>query len=202
MKVTLLVAMLCTAAWPMLAQETECTKINADLDRLACYDKQSGRTPAVEVKVDPTSEWFTQTQLSKLTDQKGVYLSVSSKENVSCRWDNKSKALLTVRCHENTTSVYISTKCHMVSSDYNDYGRVNYRIDSNPAKSVDMNESTDNRALGLWAGGKSIPFIKEMIGGSKFVARFTPYNESPVILEFNISGLEKAILPVREQCKW
>lgn len=90
----------------------------------------------------------------------------------------------------------------MVSSDYNDYGRVNYRIDSNPAKSVDMNESTDNRALGLWSGGKSIPLIKEMIGSSKFVARFTPYNESPVIMEFNISGLEKAILPVREQCKW
>lgn len=90
----------------------------------------------------------------------------------------------------------------MVSSEYNDYGDVTYRIDENPSKSIAMDESTDNRALGLWSGGQAIPFIKQMLGGQTMVTRFTPYNDSPVTAEFNISGLDKAIIALREQCKW
>lgn len=184
------------------SQEMDCKTMEADLDRLACYDKQSGRTPVtVTQRVEPT-EWVTETKVSKLTDEKGVYLSVSSKEPVLCRWNNRNKATLVVRCHENKTSVYLTTECHMVSSEYNDYGDVTYRIDENPSKSIAMDESTDNRALGLWSGGQAIPFIKQMLGGQTMVTRFTPYNDSPVTAEFNISGLDKAIIALREQCKW
>lgn len=37
-----------------------------------------------------------------------------------------------------------------------------YRLDNNKAKTVSMQASTDNEALGLWRGGSSIPMIKNM----------------------------------------
>jgi hypothetical protein len=37
----------------------ECRRINNDLDRLACYDKSSGRTPEVEVYLSEQNPWRT-----------------------------------------------------------------------------------------------------------------------------------------------
>ncbi|MFK4823175.1 type VI secretion system-associated protein TagO, partial [Paenochrobactrum sp. BZR 588] len=100
------------------------------------------------------------------------------------------------------TSLYINTGCHMTSSDYNDYGDVTYRLDSDKARKVGMAESTDNKALGLWSGGKSIPVIKQMLSKDEMVVRMTPYGQSPFTATFKIAGLSDAIKPLREECKW
>lgn len=87
-------------------------------------------------------------------------------------------------------------------SDNRGGGRVDYRIDDNPADYRSMEESSDNKALGLWSGGRSIPFIKSLFGGETIFMRASPFNESPVEMTFNISGLEEAIEPLREACGW
>lgn len=183
-------------------QEADCPKIDNDLDRLACYDRTSGRTPTATTTATPNSEWVVNTKVSPLTDQKGIYAHLESATEIFCRWSKGSKAYLTLRCHENVTAATISTECHMVSSPYNDYGKVHYRVDDHPAKTANMQESTDNRSLGLWSGGKAIPFIKQLLGGQKLIVQFTPFNENTVTAEFNISGVDAAIKDLREQCKW
>ncbi|MHA4733259.1 type VI secretion system-associated protein TagO [Ensifer adhaerens] len=30
----------------------------------------------------------------------------------------------------------------------------------------------------------------------------TPYGDNPIMLEFDISGLDQAVKPLREQCGW
>jgi len=62
-------------------------------------------------------------------------------------------------------------------------------------------ESTDHKALGL-SGASSIAFIKEMFGAQRLFIRATPFNESAVTGEFNISGLDDAIKPLRKACGW
>jgi type VI secretion system protein VasI len=202
MRVTILALALALPCDGALAQQSTCGTVEDSIERLACYDKESGRTPKIETTNDPKSDWVVRTQVSKLTDQKGVYLSLESKDRVSCRFNQGSKAMLMIRCHENTTSIYLSSECHMTSSEYNDYGDVTYRVDDKPSVKAKFEESTDNKSLGAWEGGKAIPIIKRLMSGSNLVMQFTPYNESPKITEFNIAGLDQVIGPLREQCKW
>lgn len=179
-----------------------CIKINNDLDRLTCYDQEHGRTPKKEPIATPAGKWEILQETSKITDQKTIVLSLPSDDLVNCRWNRGERISLVIRCLESKTVLYFATNCHMTSSEYNNYGNITYRLDSAPAETVSGDASTDNKALGLWRGGSAIPMIKKMFGKSMMIVRMMPYGESPFTASFQISGLEQAIRPLRESCKW
>lgn len=182
------------------AQDT-CVKIDNDLDRLGCYDRTSGRTGKVETITSP-GKWSSASEASKLTDDNTITLTLDSNEVIDCGWNNGAKITLVVRCQEKKTAVYFVTGCHMASSEYDDYGKIEYRIDAQKARSVDADASTDNKALGLWSGASAIPLIKQMTSGRQMVTRMTPYSESPFTATFDIVGLDEAIKPLRKECAW
>ncbi len=179
-----------------------CIFVKSDTDRLSCYDEESGiKLPSKAASI--RSDWNVVTETSVLTDDKNVYISTNSKERIACGWaSNSSTATLLVRCQENTTAIYLRTDCHVASSDYDNYGDITYRIDDLPAKTRGFSASSNNKALGLWSGGASIPFIKRLLGHDKLIMRFTPYSESPETVTFNIAGLNEKIKPLREACNW
>jgi len=184
------------------ADVAECVRIESDLDRLACYDKASGKTPT-ETNLNPTGKWGVRVEKSDFKDTTDVYMSVASDDPINCgRISGPRYAQLYLRCQENSTAIYISTQCHLTSSRYNDYGSVDVRIDDARSRKIPMDSSTSNDSLGLWSGGRAIPFIKTMLGGDIMLVRFTPYGESPVTARFQISGLDEAIKPLRESCGW
>lgn len=183
------------------AQDIEdCARIDSDLDRLACYDRAAGRTPAVSQTTPAEGDWSVRTETSELTDETNVFMSVHSEEDINCGWNRGGRIQLLVRCMENTTSVIFLTDCHMTS--HGGYGVVDYRVDDNPARDIRMEESTSNRALGLWVGRRSIPFIRNLFGARQLIARMTPYAENPFTVTFDIAGLEDAIAPLRAACNW
>lgn len=189
------------------AEPASCIRVENDLDRLACYDKAHGRTSKFEpLKVDATlktpGEWVATVETSKLTDKTNVFMSVRSKETIRCGFGFNDKISLIIRCQDEKTSLYISTGCHLVSSEYNDYGDVTYRLDKDAAQKRGFSESTNHSALGLWSGGDAIPFIKGMFGKSSLLVKMTPYSESPFTATFDITGLSEVIKPLREACKW
>lgn len=179
-----------------------CLKINNDLDRLACYDNQLGRTPQRTTLPSPPGKWSVQEETSKITDEKTVILTLDSEERVNCGWNRGSHISIVIRCMEKKTALYFNTGCHMTSSTYDDYGNITYRLDSTPAQTVSGRSSTDSKALGLWSGSTAIPLIKKMFGKSSFVVRMTPYGENPFTATFSIHGLEQAIMPLRKSCNW
>lgn len=184
-----------------VAAASVCLEVENDLDRLTCYDREAGRTPVVEA-VDTQSKWRVNIETSKMTDDTNVFMFLESNENVNCGWNGGQTISLIVRCMENTTAVYFSTGCHMTSSRYNNYGDVTYRLDDQKSKTKRFQDSTDNKALGLWRGSLSIPFLKEMLGKQKMLVRMTPYGESAFTAEFDISNIEKEIEPLRKSCGW
>lgn len=184
------------------ANADNCISIENDLDRLACYDRAEGRTPKVERVTAPPGKWVVQKETSKLTDQTNVFLGLESDEKVNCGWNRGEKITLVVRCHENTTSLYFNTECHMASSGYSNYGEVQYRLDDGKAQSFNGDASTNNRSLGLWSGGRSIPIIKSMFSKKQMVVRMTPYGENPFTATFDITGLQEAAGPLRKSCGW
>ncbi|MDP2495878.1 type VI secretion system-associated protein TagO [Shimia thalassica] len=192
---------LCLAA--TASHASECLAIDNDLDRLACYDRESGRTPVTDVleNTPATGNWNIRTKTSDFKDTTDVYMTVESSEAVSCRsYGNANRITLMVRCLENTTSIFFYGDCHF--ADHNGYDKVEYRIDDNPAGSRRFDSSTDSKALGLWNGGSSIPFVKKLIGADELLLRATPFSESPITMKFNIVGLDEAIKPLRKECGW
>lgn len=201
MRRLLLVALTVGAAGAVAAAPADCVKVDSDLDRLACYDKESGRT-STPLQSPAAGKWRMETRTNALTDKTDVFLGVESEEVVNCGWNRGAKIMLQMRCMENTTSLVIATGCHMTSSQYNDYGDVTYRLDEEPARTVGMVESTNNRSLGLWNGGRSIPVIKQMLGKARMIVKMTPFSENPFTATFNISGLDASIEPLRQACGW
>jgi len=102
---------------------------------------------------------------------------------------------------EDTTAIQFQVGDHFLS-DIQGYSKVEYRLDTAPMASKTFRASTSNETLGLWSGRSAIPFVKQMLGRDRMIVRITPYNESPVMMEFTIAGLQKDIATLRETCKW
>lgn len=174
-----------------------CASISSDAQRLACYDMEYKPAPTISI----SSKWSVSENLSPMDDSKTVTLHLESSEPIQNRYRGVSAADLYIRCQEKTTALYFVYADNFLSS-IQGYGQVTYRVDDKPSAKKNMTESTDNKALGLWSGGASIPFVKSMFGGENLVVRITPFNESPVTAQFQISGLEDAIKPLRAACGW
>lgn len=187
-------------AGPSIAQDvTHCVEIDDPDTRLSCFDDAFVETD-VEQPI-PQSDWSVRVDRSALDDSKTVVLTLSSKDQFLSQYSQLESGTLIIRCMENTTSLYTIWGGHFMSDNGNS-GRVDYRVDDKTASRVSMRESSDNKALGLWNGGQSIPFIKRLFDAKQLYIRATPYSESAVEMSFNITGLQKAIEPLREACSW
>lgn len=174
-----------------------CAIISDDARRLSCYDAVFRVS---EEPTKPVGDWTVSEETSKVDDSKTVFLSVRSIDRIRGRFGNKKRAVLMLRCKENTTSAFINFGGHFMSSL--NHGTVTYRVDKRPSRRKRMTNSNNHTALGLWSGGTAIPFIKELFGGKRLYVSATPMSESAVEAEFNIGGLETAIAPLRKACNW
>ena len=50
--------------------------------------------------------------------------------------------------------------------------------------------------------GSAVVRCLEQIGHDNLLIRVTPYNESPVMFDFDIRGMSKAIGPLQNACGW
>jgi hypothetical protein len=76
---------------------------------------------------------------------------------------------------------------------------VRLRYDDDAATSVVMAQSTDNKALFF---PDPMSSIIRMWSAQMLLVGFTPFNASPVMIRFDVSGLPFAIQPLREACGW
>ena len=189
------------------AETNKCNLITDDAERLICYDEKfpvekSAKQVALDkLKEDLNAgEWFVNKAKSKADDSVEVIMSVTGKDSTFCPFKKKPHQL-TLRCIENKTSLVLTFGGCFVSG-INGGGRVLLRHDKEQAININMTESTDNKALGLWSGGKSIPVIKRLLEKKSLYVRATPFNDSPVETTYNIAGLKNAIKPLRAACGW
>lgn len=181
----------------------ECMRVNSDKDRLECYDAAAGRTPKSEQPSMITNgSWKIREETSKFTHQKIVTMTTSTDDAIDCGQSKSAPITLTLRCQEHETAIYFASQCHMTSSDENNYGEVDIRLDDEEWFVMDMDASTDEKSLGLWIGYWSVPLIKRMFGKERLTALMTPYKELPVSVQVNVAGLEQQIAPLRQACNW
>lgn len=188
------------AAAPAFAQE-DCISIEDDGRRLACFDLAFGVKMVEKPSVTDAGKWRVSKETSAMTDDTSVFLTVISDNEVRGRYDNSGPALLVLRCRENTTSALFTFNGHFMS-DIQGKGKIEYRLDDHRMTSIYATVSNDNEALGLWSGGKAIPWIKKLLSKEQLIVRATPYSESSVTATFDIRGIDNVIGDLRETCNW
>ena len=168
---------------------------------MSIHDAASMAAQAEIQEEPPSDRWSVDLQTSKIDDSTNVFVTTPAIKPVQGRFRRETTPYLMLRCMENRTSAYFTFNgLHM--ADIQGYGDVTVRIDKRKADTHHMSASTDSEALGLWSGGRAIPFIKSLFGGENLIVRVTPYSDSPRTVEFKIAGLEEAIAPLRKACNW
>lgn len=181
-----------------LAYASDCTSIENDIARLACYDKASEKS---EVKKEEQQEleefkkeygdWIVDVTESPLNDSKEVTIM-----RVSGDFENRrNPAALILRCKRDTTDAFVSWSEYLGSDNM----KVAYRIDKEEAKNVWWNASSDGRASFI---PKAISFIKSLEGKETIYIEAEKYRGGRVSATFDISGIEEVITPLREACSW
>ncbi len=190
----------------VMSEESRCATTGgpaneSPLQIAAAAPASAAAPPAGAAPAGDTGRWVVSEDESAFDDSRTVVLSVESDDEIRGRFGPPGPASVYLRCMENTTVVYMVMN-DLFLSDIQGFGKVEYRIDAGKAGSVSMTASTDNKALGLWNGGSSIPFIKRLLQGERAVFRATPLNESPVEFAVDLAGIETAVVPLREACSW
>ncbi|OOO46408.1 hypothetical protein BS630_25470 [Rhizobium laguerreae] len=179
----------------------ECTALADGDKRLVCYDEIFKDKSEAAQPTPTNSKWQLATSKSEMDDSATQTLTLTSDDSFAGKFGGTQRATMILRCDEHVTSLYFIMG-DMFLAEIQDYGVISYRVDERKAAQKSFDVSTDNQALGLWSGGSAIPFAKQLFGGKKLVIRVTPYNESPITTTFDITDIENAAKPVREECKW
>ena len=103
--------------------------------------------------------------------------------------------LLVVRCHQRETTVFVVWNEFVGATP-----RVEYRIDEQAPKEQIWNSSSDGGAS--FYPGRVIELLKWMEGHDRFTTKVTPRGKGPITAEFEITGIETALAPIKEKCRW
>lgn len=191
---------------PAMAQDVKlCHGIKRWTERLECYDKATGYTSeritdSVSMKVEsgPSGhQWVREDKASSLDGRRDVWLSVPSTNTQPNQIGNAETARLWVRCMQNTTNAFIT---------FNDYTpdnqTVRYKLDDDPVQTIWMVHMQGGKGVGLWTGGKAIPFVRKMFDRETMVVGYKSFNNQNLEFRFDISGLRKHIDPLASSCNW
>jgi len=174
----------------------KCAVITGDLARLSCYDKlakdnnlsgKQSTAPAIK----GTGKWHVSIDVNPIDDSKSVTLSLNADSGQN-KW--KKGISLIARCRSNTTEMYINWQDYLGGE-----ARVLTRVGDSKALTSEWSLSTDKKATFRRA---PITFLKKMLAANKLIAQVTPYNDNPITVVFDTSGLQNAIKPLRSTCGW
>lgn len=185
----------------LLPEIAACSKEKSSVSRLTCFDAIAAKH-TTSTKTDIAllnSKWRLSTESSKIDDSKTATLSLNAESPIR-GWPNKNETpTLIIRCKERKTEAYIVTGMSPMVEYGSDGSTIRLRIDKKPAFKIHAGKSTDGEALFI---PSAIVQLKKLLGSSTLLFEFTPFNSPPQMTTFNISGIDEAIKPIREVCKW
>lgn len=144
--------------------------------------------------------WITSEDVNPVDDSKTRRALLIADEGKNSRGDAIS---LTIRCKSNTTELYVNWNDYLGDDShdvYDDWKYVTVRVGDEKAHQERWSLSTDNNAT--FTRGSPITLIQKMLKAKRLVLQTTPYNENPITAVFDLTGIEKAVTPIAEECGW
>ncbi len=173
-----------------------CAAINGDLERLQCYDQiaismgldKSQPLPSKDLEA---GNWKITTKRNPIDDTKIVTLTLLS-DNAKNRLGDP--LYLIARCKSGETDLYIGWR-DTINLDPSVVTRIGKQKAENSVWSMSAdNNSTFHR--------EPIKLLKSMLSADSFLAQTILFDGSTKTAIFSTSGLNNAIQPLREACRW
>jgi hypothetical protein len=134
-----------------------------------------------------------------MDDSKGVVFQLEAENEVS-GWLHRQRPTLVLRCQEGKPEAYMVTgMSSSVESGDLERHTVGVRFDEAKAQSQMWGQSTDDKAL---FAPQPVSFIKNVAGAKRLRLQFTPFNASPAIAEFDVTGFGLYIGDIARACHW
>jgi hypothetical protein len=132
-----------------------------------------------------------------MDDSKTVVFSKPATSSIE-GWLARGVPELLARCQEGETDVYVALGMPM-AVESGDTRTVEVRVDGSAARTEYWNESTNGKSL---FSPDAIGFARELSKATRLRLRVTPFNSSPVIVEFNLAGFARAAKELETVCEW
>ena len=109
------------------------------------------------------------------------------------------RPVLTLRCWQGKTSAFVNWRESLGTSFLTNTREVSYRIGDNDSVQDGWSVSTNEEAV---FAPEPIEFIQSMIGEDTLSMRVWPRDGDPLNATFDITGVDAAILEIRNVCGW
>jgi hypothetical protein len=151
----------------------------------------------------PGGQWRVSEDRSPMDDSQTVALSLDSGDVIQGPLGS-SRPTLVIRCKESKTDVYVITgSAASVEQDVDggpaDYHTVRIRLDQNSLQTEMWYASTDENALFT---GDADEMLRELRGAQTLAFEFTPFQSSPAVARFDLSGLAAQLSKAADACGW
>lgn len=173
-----------------------CASIEESSSRLECFDELAERHRLPNMDVPPatmsgTGEWSISRTINPIDDTATVVARLTATSGQGKYGDPVN---MIIRCRSGEMDLYIDWHTYMTDSV-----AVTARVGTRDAVTENWLGSTDKQA-----SFKRFPMvmIRKMLDEARFVAQATPFNENPITAIFDISGIDNALKPLREECDW
>lgn len=169
------------------AELIECSKIEATADRLACYD---GMARAVEETLaGERGKWGVNVKENPIDDSRTITLYLES-SNVNP--PREKPVYLFLRCRGGEMTAYITWNRALAN------GETMIRLGKGEAQREYWNLSSDAEAT--FYPDETEDLIEDLMANELLTAQVNPPDSVPMTAVFELSGLIRAIVPLREGC--
>ena len=144
-----------------------------------------------------STHWVSDTSADELDNSKLTQIWTTSPKMIDNSINRPAQVVLFVRCNKDTTELVV--RWPKVIGSSMEKAEIKWRIDDSKISTEHWPVATNMQAV---FANKPVDLLKAMIGKKEFVVNVPTFQAGPQTVTFNLDGLEDALKPVREQCKW
>ncbi len=165
----------------------ECSRIEDTADRLACYDSMA--RAVAEIRAGDLGKWRVNVKENPLDDSRTITLYLEA-GNVNP--PREKPVYLFLRCRGGEMTAYITWNRVLAN------GETMIRLGRGEAQREYWNLSSDSEAT--FYPDETGVLIEDLIANELLAAQVNPRDSVPMTAVFELAGLSKAVIPLREGC--
>src|SRR5690606_35758971 len=156
----------------------QCVGIEADAERLACFDAAFSATPAADGE---------------------AMVVLESEQLIPARPSGREPATITVACSEDVLTVAFGFAGNTMSALGRDAG-ITWQLDLQAGRSRTLPVNSENTAILLDNTADALSFLQSLEGVTNLTVRVTPVNSRSLSVRYRVDEFGAQVAPVRAAC--
>jgi Type VI secretion system VasI, EvfG, VC_A0118 len=140
--------------------------------------------------------WTVDEKVNAMDETKKTVLSLRSQDEVE-GYIGHHAAFLIIKCEKGKSEAFVSVGTQIQHEYGSERYGVRVKFDDSNAVKQHWDASTDGTALFSPSPGE---LVRELEGTKVFLFEFTPFQKTPTIVTFNVSGLSEKLTPISGSC--